>query len=106
MNIEGKTDYQLQRMCVASWKRKLKLSIADIKKGKEKTSSENCAFCEAKSCLKCPVMLKTGIDYCGGTPYLKAHHLYTDIENECHRKLKTFHKAVQKEIDFLKALEC
>ena len=109
MNIEGKTDKQLQRMVVASWKRRMRLSIEDIKKGKGCSNTDNCAFCGkyyGDDCARCPAALKVDNYLCMGTPYSKAIGLYTEIKAGWHRKIKTFHKAVQKEIDFLKTLEC
>ena len=108
MNIEGKTDKQLQRMVVAHWGRMLKLTIVDIKKEKELPNTNNCAFCNKYifSCVPCPVALKTGIGECRSTPYKDAYYIYMDIKEGIHRRLKTFHKAVQKMIDFLKAFEC
>ena len=109
MNIEGKTDKQLRRMCVNHWKRMLKLSVSDIKADKEATSDDNCAFCvkyECGVCEGCPVFNSTGEKQCGGTPFMAAANLYCDIQEYKHRKIKTFCKAVQKEIDFLEGLEC
>ena len=110
MNIEGKTDKQLQRMVVASWKRRLKLSIEDIKEGKMFLGQQNCAFCvkywSEGNCPDCPVSSKTRSGHCRGTPFKRASTLYYGIRWKAHRKIKTFHKSVQKVIDFVKALEC
>ncbi len=114
MNIEGKTDKQLRGMCVNHWKRMLKLTVRDIKQsrdgdGKDAPTANNCAFCVAysdDSCRGCPIQLKAGKRICENTPYLAAYRLYDDIADGNHRRIKAFHKAVQKEIDFLESLEC
>ena len=107
MNIDGKTDKQLQRMVVLHWEQILKLSIADIKNQKEYPDCSNCAFCaKYGDCERCPVRLKTGRSECWATPFYAARNLYKSIHFREHRKIKTFHKSVQKMIDFLKTLEC
>lgn len=113
MNIEGKTDKQLRRMCVNHWKRMLKLTVEDIRDGKEYPDDENCAFCNKyidKDCRGCPVFVNTGEPYCHGTPFTGAAYQYEHIK-DCVKSdlsesdLENFYKAVQKEIDFLEGLE-
>ena len=109
INIENKTDKHLRRMCVDHWKRMLKLSVADIKAEKEFMSDENCAFCNKYYyyfCRDCPVYNTTQRMSCKDTPFVPAANLYIEIREGSHRKLETFYKAVQKEIDFLESLEC
>lgn len=111
MNITGKTDKQLRRMCVNSWKRRLKLSVKDIVVGKAAPVPENCAFCVMyidgeNACSLCPVRLKTGKSHCDDTPYEKADFLYQAIQDDGKRNIKDFHKAAQRVIDYLEALEC
>ena len=109
MNVEGKTDKQLRRMCVNHWKRMLKLSVEDIVNKKEDLTDDNCAFCEKYSddrCYNCPVSLSTGKDDCEDTPFYEARTKYKQVSNGESHELKTFYKAVQKEIDFLESLEC
>jgi len=108
-----KTDKQLRRLCVNHWKRMLKLSVEDIKDNEEAPSAYSCAFCNAFThangrinCLICPVYGNTGKTYCKGTPYYAASDLYQNIKNGDNKRLSTFYKLVQKEIDFLESLEC
>ena len=113
INIEGKTDKQLQEMCIASWEHRLKLSIENIQNSEEGLGHESCAFCaryytlESNDCLPgCPVKLKTGQNNCLGTPHNTAANAYFEIEYRGHLEIKLFHDAAQEEVDFLKALEC
>ena len=112
MNIEGKTDKQLQEMCIDSWEHKLELSVEDIRKGKGLPGGRDCAFCvkynvNSGACRGCPVGRKTSRALkCVGTPYRAALALYRGIGYKEHCQIKAFRKAVQKAIDFLKALEC
>ena len=115
MNVENKTNKQLRRMAVNHWKRMLKLSIDDIREGKEAPTSENCAFCEVYAlpknidngtpCRGCPVWIKTGKPGCLGTPYYEAACLYNKIRSEKSKRIKDFRTEVQKEIEFLESLE-
>ena len=103
-----KTDKQLRREVVNTWKKRLKLTVDDILGGKLPPSSKNCAFCKhymGLDCADCPVSKETGSQCCRGTPYVKAATLYLEIYSGKHHRLAQFHKAVQKEIDFLEALE-
>ena len=112
-----KTDKQLRRLCVNHWKRMLKLTVDDIRNEKEYPNQENCAFCRVyinpkpefddmrPACHGCPIYKKTGKKACRETPYVSATVLYLEIRNREHRRLSEFRKAVQKEIDFLEALE-
>lgn len=109
MNIKGKTDKQLRRMCVNHWKRMLTLSIEDIRSLKEAPSVGNCAFCNRYvevGCKDCPVCKKTKMWLCKGTPYLTAYSYYVRISKDESKALVRFRNAVQKEIDFLESLEC
>ncbi|MDH5259258.1 MAG: hypothetical protein OEX07_14685 [Gammaproteobacteria bacterium] len=106
-----KTDKQLRRLCVNHWKRMLKLTSKDIRAGKEKPNITNCAFCRvylnyANGCKGCPIKSTTGNHACMGTPYQAAADLYADIRIYNKKKLSSFRKAVQKEIDFLESLDC
>ena len=102
------TNKQARRKSVNHWKRMLKLSVEDIRDGKESPSSENCALCHlyiSDDCKGCPVAEKTGRILCQETPYKTAVDLYVQIKYGDHKDLKSFRKAVQKEIDFLEGLE-
>ena len=101
------TKAQALKQSIAHWQRMLKLSVEDIKNKLEYPSWSGCALCKlyfiyhAPNCYGCPVKDKTGLSQCKGTPYLKVLSLYTDISKGKSLALKTFHKPVQKEIDFL-----
>ncbi len=105
------TNKQARRKCVNHWKRMLKLTVEDIRNEKEAPIAENCAFCNlyfdlgVDGCTGCPVMKKTGEQYCDNTPYGKASSIYNKIQFGSKTSIRPFYKAVQKEIDFLEALE-
>ncbi len=102
------TNKQARRKCVNHWKRMLKLTVEDIKAWREVPDGDNCAFCELYlelGCEGCPISQKTGEVRCGNTPYKGAHTWYISINQGQSTNLKSFYKAVQKEIDFLEALE-
>jgi len=105
-----KTNKQLRRLCVNHWKRMLKLSVEDIRAGKERPGTKTCAFCERYfwelNCEGCPVKKHTGLEGCDGTPYDQAARIYLSIEYLEHRRLSEFRKAVQAMIDFLEGLSC
>ncbi|HLF66427.1 MAG TPA: hypothetical protein VI522_02300 [Gammaproteobacteria bacterium] len=93
---------------IAHWQRMLKLTIEDIRNNKEYPSARNCALCSLYicnfNCNGCPVNHKTGLDGCKGTPYQEATDLYEAIYKGTPHAIKTFHKAVQKEVQFLESL--
>ena len=106
-----KTNKQLRRECVRHWKRMKKLSVEDIRAGKEYPGPSECAFCieywSVWGCSNnCPVKKRTGLDGCAETPHGEAEYIYNSIENKRHRRLSEFRKAVQAEIDFLEGLSC
>jgi len=104
------TNKQAKRKVLAHWRRMLKLSVEDIKAGKEMPVGENCAFCQMyaipfKFCSDCPVAEKSGRANCHGTPYYDAHRLYYEIYFGSHKRPSEFRQAVQREIKFLESLE-
>lgn len=115
MTTKSKTDKQALRLCINTWKRRLKLTVEDIRKCKEAPTPDNCAFCQIYlkeicsgiyfTCNGCPIKKKTGQNACNGTPYWRAQELYERIWEKKSKALKTFHAAVRKEIKFLEALK-
>ena len=102
------TTAQALKQSIAHWQRMLKLSVEDIRNNKEEPLAPNCALCSLYidgDCEGCPVKNKTGYVLCRKTPYKEAADLYYAIYKCTSRALKTFHKAVQKEIDFLGSLK-
>ena len=104
------TNKQAKRLSVDHWGRMLKLTVKDIRAGKEAPYGENCAFCmmyviPKRSCDGCPVMAKTGLEFCRGTPYYAAHRLYWATSSGSTGLIKQFRAAVRREIEFLESLE-
>ena len=75
---------------------------------------DDCALCkmfEHFNCGGCPVYLRTGLEYCGGSPYLSAYealrgwrHTDPDDKPAWLAARDKFRKAAQAEVDFLISL--
>ena len=92
---------------ITSWKCRLKLTIEDIRNEREAPLPANCALCSLyynNNCEGCPVQNKTGYGLCLRTPFKEAADLYWEIYHGIPCAIKTFYKAVQKEIKFLESL--
>lgn len=80
----------------------------------ERPDGKNCPLCQRAfennqvNCEKCPVMRKTGLRGCYGTPWSDAHLAYIDAfaASPAKRKaaLEVWKKAAQAEIEFLRSL--
>jgi hypothetical protein len=78
-----------------------KLGVVDVEEGGQDT----CALCVKYlhlNCKGCPVMRKTNMGTCGGTPY-RQYTGYKKIEN-LSKKAETFRIHAENEVVFLKSL--
>ena len=95
MKMDKRTEEALEKS-IKHWQENVNEDFASVS-----AECSDCALCDLfwkNECVGCPVFLKTGLEYCDGTPFFEAWKSLDD------GKEKEFREAAAKEVEFLKSL--